>query len=255
MSYKTSRLIAEQRKHELLLFYPYNMSHATNQYVCWIDVMGSQEIMLRSIYVASNFLTKLHIAALRVAGQFSVELYPVIDGLYVCSPSQLQILSFINRIHSILAVNFILENNQKFKFKVRSGLAYGPVVMGKQVLGCAKELRNHPLHIKSILLGSALTHAYQVEREASPFGVALHESATAAMGEISLSGKHLKWWQVFARPNDLLLACELFYSLKEHYAWCSMNSFSLRYAKQDIDKHEALVDEYFADIWSGLGPE
>jgi hypothetical protein len=253
MSYKTSRFIAEQRAHERLLFYPYNMSSATNQFVCWIDVMGSQEIMLRSLYVASNFLTKLHIAALRVAKEFSIELYPVIDGLYACSPSQRQILSFINRVHSMLAVTFILEDNQRFKFQVRSGLAYGAVVMGKQVLKCAKELQSNPLHTKSILLGSALTHAYQVEREAPPFGVVQHESAVVIAEEGSLSEKQLKWWQLFGRPNDLLLACELYYSLKEHYAWCSRNSFSLSYAKKDIYRHEALVDEYFAEIWSGQG--
>ncbi len=138
MSQTPSPSIAEQRTNERLLFYVNKMSPPTNQYVCWIDVMGSQGVMLRSLNVASNFLLKLHIAALRAHVEFPVELYPVIDGLYACSPSQRQILSFINRVYSMLAVTFILETNQLYKFQIRSGVAFGPVVTGKQVLECSQ---------------------------------------------------------------------------------------------------------------------
>ena len=242
--------IAERRANERLEFYPYRVSRpyrlsaAPKQYVCWIDVMGSQEIMLRSLAVASNFLMKLHIASLRVNEEFHLQLFPVIDGIYACSPSLGCILTFINRIHSTLAVTFILEKTEHFKFKVRSGLAYGPVMEGNKLLRCANELLRHPLHTEAILLGSALTHAYKVEREAPPFGVALHPSVNKAF---PLSDSNLKWWKYCSRPDDYQLACELYLSLTAHYNWCSANSEKLGYDLQDISRHRAKVEEYFEE--------
>jgi hypothetical protein len=253
MSYTTPLSIAKQRINEQLKFYPNNMpfpnrmADVPKQYVFWIDVMGSQAIMVRSIAVASNFMMKLHIAAIRASEEFPLQLFPVIDGLYACSPSQGQILSFINRIHSMLAVTFILENNQHFKFQVRCGLAYGHIIEGNKLLHCAKELQRYPLHTKSVLLGSAAAHAYQVEGEAAPFGVALHESVTEATSGISLTGKDLKWWKVYSRQNDDLLASELYRSLREHYIWCFKKSTSLGYEIQAINRHKAKADEYFAE--------
>lgn len=249
MSNTASPSIAEERTSERLLFYINNMSPPSNQYVCWIDVMGSQGVMLRSLNVASNFLLKLHIAALRAHDEFPVDLYPVIDGLYACSPSQRQILSFINRVYSMLAVTFILEQNQLYKFQVRSGLAFGPVVTGKQVLEYAQDLQNHPEHTNSLFLGSPLTQAYQAEKKSSPFGVALHESARtfAPSGETVLSGSYIKWWKIFSRQNDDLLALQLYASLKQHYVWCSAHTVALSYDKQDIERHQAIADEYFSE--------
>ena len=82
------------------------------EYVCWIDVMGSESIMLRSLKTASNFVMKLHIAALTACDSINVDVFPVIDGMYVCSPSQKRILDFIDRVYSILADTFINETEQ-----------------------------------------------------------------------------------------------------------------------------------------------
>ena len=249
MPNKATQLIAGQRTDEKLLFYVKKMEPPTNQYVCWIDVMGSQGVMLRSLNVASNFLLKLHISALRASDEFPVELYPVIDGLYACSPSQRQILSFINRAFSMLAVTFILETNELYRFQIRSGLAYGPVVTGKQVLQCAEDLEKHPEHTNSIFLGSPLTQAYQAEKKSSPFGVALHESARtfAPPGETVLSGSYIKWWKIYSRQNDDLLAIELHKALKQHYNWCSKHTVSLSYERQDIERHQDIAEEYFSE--------
>jgi hypothetical protein len=252
--YSVPQSIAEERSNERLAFYPYKISRpyrlsaAPKKYVCWIDVMGSQEIMLQSLAVASNFLMKLHIAALRVSEEFPLQLFPVIDGIYVCSSSQSRILTFINRIHSMLAVTFILEKNEHFRFKVRSGLAYGPVVEGNKLLRCSDELGKHPLHTDAVLLGSALTHAYQAEKEAAPFGVALHKSVTAVADEIPFSGNDLKWWKFCSRSNDNLLARELYLSLRDHYSWCLTKSAKLGYNNQAINRHKAKIDEYFEEF-------
>jgi hypothetical protein len=185
-------------------------------------------------------------ACLRSVEEFSIQLFPVIDGLYACSFYQEQMLNFINRVFSMLAVNFIREKNQSYRFKVRCGMAYGPVVEGNRLLRCAPELQRNPAHTKSVLLGAALIHAYQIEKEAPPFGIAVHESATWIAGGIPLSGPYLEWWKYYSREKDALLACELYQSLKEHYVWCSSRSANLGYDRESMEKHKVKVDEYFA---------
>jgi hypothetical protein len=212
--------------------------------------MGSKGAMLYSIDIASNFLMKLHIAALRISEIFAVDLYPAIDGVYACSPVQPSILCFLNRVYSMLATTFIQENVELFKFKVRSGLAYGQVVMGKQILDCTDDniLRKYSRHAKSILLGSALTHAYEAEMKAPPFGIVLDGSAANRMEQLAPSEKYLKWWELYPRQDDPDLACELYFSLKDHYSWCISNSERIRYPRADIERHSALVDEYFGEF-------
>ena len=168
--------IATQRSSERLLFDARRMSSPINKYVCWIDVMGSQSAMLRSIGVASNFIMKLHSAAFHASQTFQVELYPIIDGLYICSQSQSQILNFTNRVIQEQQQRSSLEAKPLHKFLIRSGLAYGPVIDGSQILECAEDLRINHEQTKKIMLGSPLTQAYQTEKQSAPFGVALHES-------------------------------------------------------------------------------
>jgi hypothetical protein len=241
--------IAKQRKNERLLFDTRRMSAPINKYVCWIDVMGSQSAMLRSIGVASNFLMKLHIAAFHSSQTFQVDLYPVIDGLYICSQSQSQILNFVNRVNSRVATTFMLETNSLHKFLIRSGLAYGPVITGSQLLDCAEELRLNQEHTRKILLGPPLTQAYQIEKQSAPFGVALHESVRSfcPTGDTVMSGTYWRWWKSYCRPNDQLLALELSQSLKEHYEWCLKHTTGLSYDKADIERHKALAEEYFSE--------
>jgi hypothetical protein len=241
--------MAEYRRDERPYFDELRMSLPTDEYVCWIDVMGSQSIMLRSLSIASNFLMKLHVAAIRASEAFPVELYPVIDGVYVCSPSQNPLLHFVNRVCSSLAATFILETNPFHKFQIRSGLAYGPVIKGIGALECANELRNHPDHTRRILLGPTLTQAYQIERQSAPFGVAIHESARtfAPTGELPMSGTYWKWWKSHCRTGDDTLASELFNSLEAHYKWCLKHTVALSYDKVDIERHRLLSEEYFSD--------
>lgn len=67
------------------------------EYVCWIDVMGSRSIMLRSASIAANFVMKLHVAALHAKEAVAypdLELYPMIDGVYACAPAQGPMLAY-----------------------------------------------------------------------------------------------------------------------------------------------------------------
>lgn len=243
--------IAELRRNECPFFDERRMLPTTNEYVCWIDVMGSQSIMLRSLRISSNFLMKLHVAALNASETptCTVGLYPIIDGIYVCSPSQSHILNFLKRVYSALAVTFILETDPFHRFQIRSGLAYGPVVKGEGTLNCANELRDNPDHTRRILLGPPLTQAYQIEKQSAPFGVALHESVRtfAPPRGVVMFGTYWKWWKLHLQPDDDTLASELFISLKSHYEWCLRHTVALSYDKVDIERHKLLVEEYFTD--------
>jgi hypothetical protein len=246
--------IAQQQREQRPFFDESRMQPPTYKYVCWVDVMGSQSIMLRSLSIASNFLMKLHVAALIESARarsrgFPVELYPVIDGVYVCSQSQNTLLRFLNGVHRRLAITFTLEGNPFHKFMIRSGLAYGPVVRGRDALECADILGRNPDHSKQILLGSPLTQAYLIERKAPPFGVALHESVRtfSPFGETVMFGTYWKWWKSHCQAGDDTLALELADSLKKHYDWCLKHTVALSYEKVDIDKHKLLAEEYFSD--------
>jgi hypothetical protein len=240
--------IIEQRKHERPYFNESLMLSPTNEYVCWVDVMGSQSVMLRSLSIASNFLMKLHVSALRASRQFSVYLYPVIDGIYVCSQTKVPLLNFVNRVYSALAQDFIHQKDPLHRFVIRSGLAFGPVARGTGALQCSYDLSYNRNYAKQILFGPPLTQAYQVEKQSAPFGVALHESTRsfAPNGEV-LSGTYWKWWKLYNQNGDDLIASLLFKSLKAHYDWCLKHTVALSYEKADIERHRALAEEYFSD--------
>jgi hypothetical protein len=237
--------IAEQRKDEQPLFAHDKMRPATHKYVGWVDVMGSQGVMLRSLNMSAHFLMKLHLASLH-AHDSSIELFPVIDGIYACSSSQKSILTFLNKVNSALAITFILEPVALHKFMIRSGLAYGPVITGKETLACAVELQENSKQVNQIFFGAPLTQAFQIEKKAAPFGVALHESVRsfAPNKETPMSGTYWKWWK---HPKEDALALELFDSLKKYYAWCSAHTAMLAYDKTDIERHIELAKEYFSD--------
>ena len=201
------------------------MLPATYKYVCWVDVMGSQNVMLRSLNMSAHFLMKLHLASLQVHDT-SIELYPVIDGIFACSSSQKSILNFLNKVNSALAITFILEPTSLHKFMIRSGLAYGPVITGKETLACADELRENSNHINQVFFGAPLTQAFQIEKKAAPFGVTLHESARsfAPNKEMPMSGTYWKWWK---RPQE-----------DAPVRTCT---------RIDIERHLELAQEYFSD--------
>lgn len=228
------------------------MKPVTVEYVCWFDVMGSNSNMLRSMSIAANFVMKLHIAALRAKREITdpeLELYPMIDGIYACTPQQARILAFANRLFSCVALAFIFEENPLYRFTVRAGLSFGPICKGRGAIECSPDLKQHRDYCDRILLGMPLSQAYDSEKRAAPFGLYLHEStrAFAPEGSDVLSGTHWKWWKFYNKKGDPQIATELRKKLKPHYEWCRNHVTTLLYEQDSINKHEALANEYFSD--------
>ena len=227
------------------------MNPPTDRYVCWLDVMGSGNTMGRSMAIAANFIMKLHVAALESRGSSTgIELYPMIDGLYVCSETLEAMFPFLRRVLIRLAVTFVSEPDPIYRFIVRGGLAYGPVTRQLDVQEGSAILTSNPDYCRRILLGLPLAQAYDEERKgAPPFGVAIHESARAfgRIGGNPLSGRYWRWWDSSKPGPNSNLASILEQELHRYYGWCIKHSAALGYERDRILFHWKLARDYFSD--------
>jgi hypothetical protein len=170
-----------------------HLPEMASEYVAWVDVMGTQVAMSRSIKITANFIFKLHIAALRA--QFAgIQIYPVMDGFYASTPNRNQMLSFLRTVFKSVAEEFNATVEPHHRFMIRGGLAFGPVIHGRDVGQCATELQNNLPYSNSILLGMPMVQAHLSERDAPPFGVFVHESARVFAPD-ETEPLHWIWWK------------------------------------------------------------
>lgn len=218
-----------------------------NAYVAWIDVMGIQGIMSRSINISANFVFKLHIAALD-AGQANVELYPVMDGVYAVSTDQAPMVQFLEFVFSRLADVFVSEAEMLHRFLVKGALAFRPVIHGASVPAAASNtLGNRVGYRNAILLGMPMIQAHLGERNAPPFGVYVHESARA-FAPANQTPFHFAWWRWFAPARWLPLAQELKVQLPLYFDWCAARSQAISYEPDRIKYHRELAAQYLVDV-------
>ncbi len=216
----------------------------SNEYVVWVDVMGTQARMSRSLQQTANFIFKLHIAALTANSANAVKLYPVMDGVYAACPEQRNMLAFLRRLFSLIATEFN-ERINFHRFMVRGCLAFGPTIHGATVPDTASnELSANPLYKNSILLGLPMVQAHSFETSAPPFGIFVHESARSfsSAGDAPL---HELWWK-WAPSTD-----RTWQSLQENLAryltWCKERSMRIDYKSDRIDIHKLMAEQYFAE--------
>jgi hypothetical protein len=128
----------------------------TSEYIAWIDVMGIQSAMGRSLNISGNFVFKLHIAALQ-APIGNVRLYPIMDGFYASSANQADMLEFLREVFVQTADEFVHEAEPLHRFVVRGALAFGPVIHGNQIPANASNVFQANVgHKDAILLGFVL---------------------------------------------------------------------------------------------------
>src|SRR6266702_2343965 len=111
---------------ERLIFDARKMSAESNEFVCWLDIMGLRNIQGRSLSVAANFVMKLHIACLGSNSDERVRLYPMNDGVYVCTEDLMTMVSYVKDVFVKLAIEFTEEDKPLYRFLVKGGLSYGP---------------------------------------------------------------------------------------------------------------------------------
>jgi hypothetical protein len=217
---------------------------AGSEYVAWVDVMGTQIAMSRSIKITANFIFKLHIAASRLSSE-AVKLYPVMDGFYVAAKKQSDILAFLRSVYRQVADEFISAAKPQHRFMIRGGLAFGPVIHGDSVGRCSSELKQKADYANQILLGLPMVQAHLSERDAPPFGVYVHESARSFAPEQSDS-LHWIWWR-WDNADTKDTWVHLGGKLKEHFHWCTERAQAIGYSMDRIQAHSLMVEQYFQD--------
>jgi hypothetical protein len=221
-----------------------NLPETASEYVAWVDVMGTQVSMSRSISMTANFIFKLHIAALRASGA-GVKLYPVMDGFYAAAANRKQMLDFLLSVYKSVAEEFNAPVKPHHRFMIRGGLAFGPVIHGEGVGKCAPELGNNPGYSKSILLGLPMVQAHLSEREAPPFGVFVHESARTFAPE-KTEPLHWIWWP-WKNNESAATWNALREQLNAHFKWCKERAQAIGYSLDRIETHEKMVEQYFQE--------
>lgn len=217
---------------------------AENEYVAWVDVMGIQSAMNRSLSISANFVFKLHIAAL-AAPRENVQIYPVMDGFYATSPNKNEMLNFLRSVMASVGQIFLETTEPLHRFIVRGALAFGPIIHGSKVSDTVDQgLVGHDEYKSSILLGMPIVQANKAEGSAPPFGIYVHESARAFApnGQPAL---HHVWWK-WVIPDVGPVWNTLLQQLNAHYDWCLQRPNRLLYEPSRIAVHKQLAHEYFS---------
>lgn len=213
-----------------------------NEYVAWIDIMGIQEKMSRSVNECANFIFKIHLAASKSKPDDLI-LYPIMDGLYASSQKKDSMTKFLGKLFLNISNEFISENNNFHKFMIRCGLAFGPTIHGRNVNDSAfSEVKLNDDYKNSLMLGIAMIHANQVERNAPPFGIFIHDSARSfhSDGEESFRrswhiwGKNEKDWEKLG--NNVV----------DYLNFCEKHALAIGYDSERVSAHKEMAKQYFS---------
>lgn len=219
------------------------------EYVAWVDVMGTQARMSRSLEQTANFVFKLHVAAIdaiNAATDGGLSVYPVMDGLYASSTAQRIMLNFLRGMFKSLAEEFCATRQELYRFIVRGGLAFGPTVHGRSIPETAsRQLASKDWYRNSILLGMPMVQAHLCESKAPPFGIFVHESARA-LAPVNETPLHELWWR-WAEHEDSLWT-QVGTALDKHLEWCEKRALPLEYSEDRIKAHRGMAKQYFMPL-------
>ena len=162
-----------------------------DEYVAFVDIMGTRAHMLSSVSQTANFIFKLHRSLFGMACEHSaLDIYPVMDGAYVTCPSGAAMEAALKELFFSLAKLYIGEDHPAHRFIPRAGLSYGQIIKGADIpadawgpddnASRAAKLADYQA---KLLLGKAMIEAYAAESEACPFGVHVNENAHGRKGE------------------------------------------------------------------------
>ncbi len=225
-------------------FFDSQTVETSNEYVAWIDALGTKSALMVSHARATNFVMKVHAATLDAKPGSELALFPMNDGVFVKSKNWNDLHKFLIRLFRILAVTFSKEENHRHQFLVRGAVAFGSLSVGTQLTGKNKSLIKNEEYIKGVILGMPLAQAVEAERNAPPFGIIIHESARAfaPAGEKPLCFVLWRWWNEH-KPDDVVNKLKL--ELTEYFKWAERNSTELQYPADSRQKHFASIQEYF----------
>jgi len=240
----------EERGINMQYFDASYLPEPSNEYVCWMDIMGTQIKMSNSLKTCANFIFKLHSSVIQNKKE-GIRLYPVMDGVYITSSSQREITSLLTNVFYDLTTMFIEETEIMHKFFIKASLAYGPIIHGNALPDKANyEFKKHQEYKNSILLGLPMVQAFKNESLAPPFGVFVDESARAFCPEKE-QPMSLKWWQWFRyipekKPGEKNeFARTLYKKMEDYFKWAKENTYFLDYDISRIEIHNKMAQQFF----------
>ncbi|HWB02151.1 MAG TPA: hypothetical protein VG796_03940 [Verrucomicrobiales bacterium] len=215
------------------------------RYVFWLDLMGARNLMKLSLPRAARSIMKIHAAALSVREQNpKLEINPVMDGVYGFVKDRELLEKCLTEILSSLANVFIQEHSPSNRFMIRAGVAFGPIIPGSALSAGSPILQNNLEYLGGTAIGMGISHAYEAEGSAPPFGVYIHESARAFAPLTKGSFPYrATLWRWFDDDEALTRAMQL--ALNEHFAWLEKNPVSSQYDVEAMRRHKNLAVEYF----------
>lgn len=210
-----------------------------NEFVAWIDIMGTKSHFKNSLKSASNFIFKLHGQALNIAPKKNITLYPVMDGLYATTKDEVSICSFLIEIFTDITRLFIDEPHDHFKFIIRGGISYGEIIHGRDITdpNASYTLNSNPQYRDKILIGVPIGEAHYIEQIAPPFGISIHESVRKISSE--LSNEWFVWWKQAQNISNH----DVLESLDKYYQKFRSQTFS--YDPNRMIIHQSLAKCFF----------
>ena len=223
---------------------------ARNEYVAFIDIMGTRTHMKKSVRESANFIFKLHsgiISAWREKPYKNVFVYPVMDGAYITSGNKENMINILLRVFRSLSDLFLKESNSSYLYLVRGSLAFGEVIHGHNVPYEASKAFEMSLGYKdNILLGSAMIAAYDGESLAAPFGIYISDSASKGKENKGGSFKpDWKWFDDETLKVKKNISQELSQKTQAFLESMKSEEHPLHYPSDKIEKHIELTKEYF----------
>lgn len=147
-----------------------NLPDPIQEYVAWVDIMGTKNIFKQTDKTPTSYILKLHTYAKNAAKDKVkiANIYPVIDGFFITHNSATELIEVIQYIFKGISDD-LSKCRDGYGFLVRAGIAYGNVIHGTMI---DSKIANLDEHIKkSLLFGKAVVEAASAEREAPPFSI------------------------------------------------------------------------------------
>lgn len=213
----------------------------SEEYVAWVDVMGIQSHMQRSINSAANFVFKLHVAALD-SPRRNVTIYPIMDGFYATSTSRDDLQQFLLSVFRSLALLLASQTYAHFRFVMRGAVAFGLIYHGRDIGDDAsKRLAENLDYRSAIFLGMPVVYAHVSERHAPPFGIYIHQTARET-SEGKWTVDENGFWHWVGDKFDL----EKFGNrLESYYDWCADKGWGIAYDPERVKEHRSQARAYF----------
>ncbi|MFC3477371.1 type I restriction-modification system subunit M N-terminal domain-containing protein [Halobacterium litoreum] len=227
---------------------PSELQSPKNQYIAWLDIMGTANAMRRSVKTGAVKVLKMHNAVLDVQNDYDVDIFPMMDGMYIVSDEKFELIGFLQDIFRGYAEYLVGESEQDhfevyYTSIIRAAVAFGPLYHGGDTTESVSEtIAGSEGYKNSILVGVPMADAYEAETEAPPFGIRIHRSARtlAPEGEEPIPQYWWNWWEGTDLPENLL---DLLNNYFEHFE----ESRHSEYDEQKLERHKETAKVYLKE--------